>query len=220
MKKIIVGTPRSGTSFVARWYANSFPKHTALDEERLYEHFEPDYPDWPPNNNFKAIDEQTKKRIKQLPKDCIFKMHTGPEMSEYIWQYVYDQPVILVKRKDILGQFISYGIGWATFKWYVLDDWKQTQINGLKKNQTFHYEKKWFDNLVWRIKDLFYRENYYKNIERTVWFEDIPNFPKNGILSVRQNPTDNKEKLELIENQKEFKVWFKQLEKDMALWKR
>ena len=40
MKKIIVGTPRSGTSFVARWYANSFPKHTALDEERLYEHFE------------------------------------------------------------------------------------------------------------------------------------------------------------------------------------
>ena len=50
------------------------------------------------------------------------------------------------------------------------------------------YKKDWFNNLAWRIKDLFYRENYFKNIERTVWFEDIPNFPKNGILSVRQNP--------------------------------
>ena len=93
-------------------------------------------------------------------------------------------------------------------------------LKELKENETFVYEKKWFDNLAWRIKDLFYREDYFKNIERTVWFEDIPDFPKNGILSVRQNPNNNEEKLELIENQKEFKGWFKQLEKDMALWKR
>ena len=209
MKKIIVGTPRSGTSFVTKWYANENPKHIALDEQILYEHFEPDYPDWPDNNNFKAIDKETKKRIKQLPKNCVFKMHTGPEMSEYAWQYVYDQPVIIVKRKDLLGQFISYGIGWATFRWYVLDSWKKKELNGLKKDETFFYKKEWFDNLAWRINDLSYREIHFKNVERTVWFEELSNFPKNGNLLVRQNPKSNDEKLKLINNKEEFLKWFK-----------
>ena len=220
MKKIIVGTPRSGTSFVTRWYANKFPKHIALDEQRLYEHFEPDYPDWPPNNNFKAIDEQTKKRIKKLPTDCIFKMHPGPEMSEYIWKYVYNKPVILVKRKDLFGQFISYGIGWATFKWYVLEDWKEKSLSGLKEDETFTYKKEWFDNLAWRLKDFFYREPHFKHIERTVWFEDLPDFPNNGNLLVRQNPQSNYKKLKRIKNKDELKSWFKEFERDMEKWRR
>mgnify|MGYP001303109163 CR=1 FL=1 len=220
LQKIIIGTPRSGTSFVTKWYVNENPKHIALDEQRLYEHFEPDYPDWPDNNNFKAIDEETKKRIEKLPRNCIFKMHTGPEMSEYAWKFVYEKPVILVKREDVLGQFISYGIGWTTFKWYILKDWKQESLSGLKEGEQFIYKKEWFDNLAWRIRDLFYREPHFKHIESTVWFEDLPEFPNNGNLLVRQNPKSNEEKLKLIKNVDQFKNWFKEFEKEKERWKR
>ena len=58
MKKIIVGTPRSGTSFVTKWYANENPKHIALDEQRLYEHFEPDYQGPMDQQRYEAYPEQ------------------------------------------------------------------------------------------------------------------------------------------------------------------
>jgi hypothetical protein len=147
-------------------------------------------------------------------------MHTGPDMSEYIWKFVYKRLVILVKRKDLLGQFISYGIGMATLKWvwypelehpdtlieYVL--LKTKCANGLEKGQTFNYRKGWFDDLVWRVEDLEKRARRLK-IERTVWFEDFPNFSNNGEIMTRQNPQSNDEKLNLIENKNEFLGWFR-----------
>ena len=120
MHKIIVGTPRSGTSFVTKWYANEWPQCTTLGDDGQFEYFEPLWfnygqDDWP---NIRDVDKETKKRISGLPSDYIFKMHTGPEMSEHIWEFVYKKLVTVVKRKDLLGQFISYGIGWETFKWF------------------------------------------------------------------------------------------------------
>ena len=207
MHKIIVGTPRSGTSFVTKWYANEYPQCTALNEKRLFEHYEPDYADWPDLGDVEGIDAETYKRINELPENYIFKMHSGPDMSKLIWEYVYNKPVILVKRKDLLGQFISYGIGWTTFKWYQYAGWKMP-LAGLEEGQTFDYKKEWFDNLVWRIEDLKKRENKL-NIERTVWFEELPDFPNNGEIMIRQNPKSNDEKLELINNKEEFLNWFK-----------
>ena len=81
-------------------------------------------------------------------------------------------------------------------------------LAGLKEGQTFDYKKEWFDNLVWRIEDLKKRENKL-NIERTVWFEDLSNFPNNGETMIRQNPKSNDEKLKLINNKEEFLKWFK-----------
>ena len=209
MHKIIIGTPRSGTSFVTKWYANEYPQCIALSEHRLFEYFEPDYPDWPELGDVEGIDKETQKRIRELPPDYIFKMHSGPDMSKYIWDFVYQRPIVLVKRKDLLGQFISYGIGWTTFKWYWYPDWKKNNgINGLEKGQTFNYKKEWFDNLVWRIEDLKKRESKL-NIERTVWFEELINFPNNGEIMIRQNPKSNDEKLNIIENKDEFLKWFK-----------
>jgi len=207
MHKIIIGTPRGGTSFVTKWYANQFPECTALSEHRLFEHFEPDYADWPELGDVEGINKETLKRINELPENYIFKMHSGPDMSKHIWDFVYKKPVVLVKRKDYLGQFISYGIGWTTFKWYQYSDWKMP-LAGLKEGQTFTYKKEWFDNLVWRIEDLKEREKYL-NIERIVLFEHLPFFPNNGELMIRQNPRSNDEKLKLIENVNEFLGWFK-----------
>jgi hypothetical protein len=207
MHKIIIGTPRSGTSFVAKWYSNKYPQYKLLSDHRLYEHFEPDYADWPKLGDVESISKETQKRINGLPIDYIFKMHSGPYMSNLIWDFVYKKPIVIVKRKDLLGQFISYGIGWTTFKWYQYADWKMP-LAGLKEGQTFNYKKEWFDNLVWRIEDLRTREKNL-NIERTVWFEDLPNFPDNGEIMIRQNPKSNDEKLKSIENVDDFLRWFR-----------
>ena len=151
MHKIIIGTPRSGTSFVAKWYSNKYPQYKLLSEHRLYEHFEPDYADWPELGDVEGINKETQKRINELPVDYIFKMHSGPDMSKLIWDFVYKRPIIIVKRKDLLGQFISYGTGWVTFKWYQYADWKMP-LAGLKDGQTFYYKKEWFDAFNKKIK--------------------------------------------------------------------
>ena len=57
-------------------------------------------------------------------------------------------PIILVKRKDLLGQFISYGVGWTTNKWVSFDN-DATSKNGLE--QDFYYKKEWFDDMVFSI---------------------------------------------------------------------
>ena len=77
MHKIIIGTPRSGTSFVTKWYANEYPQCIALSEHRLFEYFEPDYPDWPDLGDIEGIDNETQKRIREL------KQHTTS--SSYPW---------------------------------------------------------------------------------------------------------------------------------------
>ena len=68
MHKIIVGTPRSGTSFVTKWYANEYPQCTPMNEKRLFEHFEPDYADWPDLGDVEGIDKETQKRINEFLK--------------------------------------------------------------------------------------------------------------------------------------------------------
>lgn len=196
--KIIVGTPRSGTSFVTEWYANQFPHLQYLMPEKLGEYFHPDF--------FETddVDTETLKRLTSLPKDCIFKLHTGKEMSSHIWDFVYKHSVILVKRKDVLGQFISYGIGYTTNKWV---NYRAKNRNGLRPNTKFYYKQEWFNELQERRKELDLREKELC-IERTVWFEDLDKFTINGVLPRRQNYQTNQEKLNIIENKDEFLRWY------------
>jgi len=196
--KIIVGTPRSGSSFVTEWYANQYPEYQYMFPDKLGEYFHPDFFDT------QDIDQETCDRLTTLPKNCIFKLHTGKEMSKYIWDFVYTKPIILVKRKDVLGQFISYGIGNTTNKWV---NYKAKNRNGLEPNTQFYYKKEWFDDLLNRIDELHKREKHL-NIERTVWFEELNNFSNNGVLPRRQNWQSNEEKLQLIKNKTEFLSWF------------
>jgi len=202
--KIILGTPRSGSSFVTRWLANKHQDYTALSENQGYEHFEPDHPGWPPLGDSDGIDKETKLRIATLKDKTIWKMHPGPDMSEHIFKYISTMPITLVKRKDLLGQFISYGVGWTTNKWVSFDN-DTTSKNGLE--QDFYYKKEWFDDMVFRLIDLEKRQKKL-NIEKLIWFEDIPKFKINGKLSVRQNNYPNEQKLKWITNSNEFMNWF------------
>ena len=132
-------------------------------------------------------------------------------MSNYIFEYIKNKPVIVVERKDVLGQFLSYGIGWTTNKWHHYVD-KTTPLNGLNKNQTFYYEKKWFDDLSLRLA-LFNNVIQDLIIERKVWFEELPNWTNSNSVMLRQNPQSNDEKLELLTNKDEFLNWYNNFEK-------
>jgi hypothetical protein len=202
--KIILGTPRSGSSFITRWYSNEYLEYTALSEDKGFEHFEPDHPGWPKLGDVEGIDKETKLRIATLKDKTIWKMHPGPDMSKHIFDYISEAPVILVKRKDLLGQFISYGVGWTTNEWVNFDPESKSK-NGLSED--FYYKKEWFDDMVYRLKDLEEKQKVLK-IEKLIWFEDIPNYKINGKLSVRQNDFSNEEKLKWVINQNEFMNWF------------
>lgn len=215
--KIILGTPRSGTSFVTTWYWNKFQEqgYQALGQDYGFEYFEPDSESWPYDMmDKKGANKETKKRIKEdLTKLSVFKLHPGPEMSKHIFDYIKNRPVIVVKRKDVLGQFISFGIGWTTNKWahWKSSKHKNTTLNGLS-DKKFTYKKVWFDNLKLRY-DMFKKEvKKLKVIEREVWFEDLPNWPINGDLMSRQSPQSNEEKLTWIDNQDEFLSWYNDFE--------
>lgn len=204
--KIILGTPRSGSNFVTKWYANEYPEYTPLSPNQGHEHFEPDHPGWPNLDDAKGIDKETQLRIDALENKTLWKVLAGPYMSELIFDYISNMPVVLVKRKDLLGQFLSYGIGITTNKWVNYDKTIKSN-NGLTSNQTFYYKKEWFDEMVYRLKDLEKRQKTL-NIEKLIWFEDISNFKINGKLPIRQNDFSNETKLNWLTNSNEFMDWF------------
>lgn len=131
-------------------------------------------------------------------------MHVGPCMSEHVFDYILDKPIILVKRKDILGQFLSYGIGWTTRKWVCYNE-KSKSYNGLEPSQKFYYQREWFDDMAIRLIDIDKRKF---NVEKTIWFEDIPKFKVNGKLPLKQNRISNTEKINLLTNSDQFMDWF------------
>ena len=53
--------------------------------------------------------------------------------------------------------------------------------------------------MVFRLKDLEEKQSKL-NIEKLIWFEDIPNYKVNGKLSVRQNDFPNEQKLKWLIN--------------------
>lgn len=200
--KIIVGTPRSGTTFVTSWYANEYPDYEYLIPDRLGEYFHPD--------NFATdnVDTETLFRIASLPPKCIFKVHTGSEMSSNIWKFLQDKPVILVKRRDLLGQFVSYGVGYATNKWVT---YSHVGNNGLQAGHKFVYQRWWFDELKQRLEEL---NNKSLIIERTIWYEDIPKMSINGKLPLKQNTPES---INAFANKDELIEWFNDFSRQSSL---
>ena len=85
-------------------------------------------------------------------------------------------------------------------------------IKWANKNQTFYYEKKWFDDLSLRLA-LFNNVIQDLIIERKVWFEELPNWTNSNSVMLRQNPQSNDEKLELLTNKDEFLNWYNNFQK-------
>lgn len=194
--KIIVGTPRSGTSFIAQWYANQYPDHIYHMPEKLGEYFHPDFMDG----------DETAERIKTLTDKSIFKLHTGKEMSPLIWEFIADKEVILVERGNKLQQFLSYGIGYLTNKWV---SYAEEGNNGL--TEPGYYKKEWFDELEQRLVEFSQRTFISKT---HYWYEDIYKLSVNGRLPLKQNLGN---KLDAFTNKDEIFEWYQDFDRRTSM---
>jgi len=186
--KIIVGTPKSGTTFITRYTHNQYPNYTYLKE-----HFQPL---WYPDGDKNAI---TKARIDALHNQVVFKVHPGKETSELVWETIYKNKVILIERKDKLAQFVSLGLSYLSDVWTVY----KNEYNPIKG----FYKKEWFDDLCYRLDDLDKRKSKL-NIEKHYWYEDIKNLPINGVLPVKQHTQSLDELLNMFDNKDSLLEWY------------
>jgi hypothetical protein len=192
---VVVGTPRSGTTFVVNWIANNNPTHTLMQPDDLGELFQPYF--YTTDNH----EKETSDRISLLTDLSIFKLHTGVEMSPQVWKLIEDIPVIVVRRADILGQFISFGLGFHTDQWITYNASNSSDI------EPFHYKQEWFDDLAQRLNELDNRLPTL-NIAQTIWYEDIPYMKLNGSLPQKQSKGTNADKSNSILNLDEFLNWY------------
>jgi hypothetical protein len=192
---VVVGTPRSGTTFVVNWIANNNPTHTLMQPDDLGELFQPYF--YTTDNH----EKETSDRISLLTDLSIFKLHTGVEMPPQVWKLIEDIPVIVVRRADILGQFISFGLGFHTNQWITYNASNSSDI------EPFHYKQEWFDDLAQRLNELDNRLPTL-NIAQTIWYEDIPYMKLNGSLPQKQSKGTNADKSNSILNLDEFLNWY------------
>jgi len=197
---VVVGTPRSGTTFVVNWIANNNPTYNLMCPNDLGELFQPYF------YTTDDHDKETFNRLSLLTNRSIFKLHTGVEMSPRVWKLIDCRPVIVVRRADVLGQFISFGFGNHTDKWVTYDS------SGSSDIQPFYYKREWFDDLAQRLIELDNRLPTL-NIVQTIWYEDIPNMKPNGRLPQKQNNGTNADKIKSILNQDEFLDWYNKFAK-------
>ena len=193
---IVVGTPRSGTSFIGQWYANQNPDYVYHMPDKLGEYFHPDFMDG----------DQTAERIKSLTSKSIFKLHTGKEMSPLIWEFISDKEVILVERENKFEQFLSYGIGYLTNRWV---SFKRPGNNGL--TGPGYYKKEWFDELDQRLVEFSQREFKSKT---HYWYEEIYKMKSNGRLPLKQNLGN---KLDAFTNKDEIIDWYEEFNRRTGL---
>lgn len=186
--KIIVGTPKSGSTFITRWIHNENPTYVYLKE-----HFQPL---WYPKGDPNLI---TRMRLEQLTDNVVFKVHAGKETSELVWNYIYEKNVILIERKNKLAQFVSLGHSYLSGVWTVYN-----KFNNIKKG---YYRKEWFDDLCYRLDDLESRKSRL-NIEHTYFYEDIATMPNNGMLPIKQHTDTVDTLLNMFENKEEFLGWY------------
>jgi hypothetical protein len=146
-------------------------------------------------------EKETSDRISLLTDLSIFKLHTGVEMPPQVWKLIEDIPVIVVRRADILGQFISFGLGFHTDQWITYNASNSSDI------EPFHYKQEWFDDLAQRLNELDNRLPTL-NIAQTIWYEDIPYMKLNGSLPQKQSKGTNADKSNSILNLDEFLNWY------------
>ena len=76
------------------------------------------------------------------------------------------------------------------------------------KNHLKDLKKNNYENIDLVIVNFYPFEKTLKNIDRIIWFEDLPKWNIAGDTTVRQNPQSNEEKLNLLTNKHEFLDWY------------
>lgn len=189
--KIIVASPRTGSTFYSRYLEQINTGHTCIDEYFMPLLYSKE------QNEF----DETTKRLQQNHETHIIKIITGKEVDIRVWNWLIKDkvPVTILKRKNIKRQILSFGISclndvWVTFHQhaYLLSQNKKIPINEVCY-QSGEYKREWFDSIVYRIKMLEHLETEL-NVEDVCYYEDITKLQHtitNRIPTKQNNHTDD-----------------------------
>lgn len=182
---IVVGTPRSGTTFFTRWLANQNSNHTYLGE-----HFQP--------YHFQKNDS-IEQRLQSINNNSLFKVHTGIELHKSVLNLIKQHPVHLVVRKNKMAQIISMGLASISNTWVTYD-------NQDKYKKGF-YKKEWFNDITNRI-DMLENIRPALNVVETHYYEEIDSYQNNGKLPCKQNKYTLEQSLDMFENKQQVLDWY------------
>ena len=190
--KLIVATPKSGSTYFTRW-------HWYQDTELNYlaEYFQPEH--FPDNSD---TDSVINSRLAEDHSNSVIKIHTGKETPERVWDWVADHPVHIVKRQDTWAQTLGLGLSYLSDNWTLYPNEQTTYYSGF-------YLKEWFDDLVWRIDDLQQRQHSL-NVASTVYYEDIYKYTvtdKTARMPVKQHTKSIQQLEKHFYNISEVKEW-------------
>lgn len=207
--KVIVSTPRTGSTFYTRYLWVTNPDYECFDE-----YFQPYL--YPKDKNKFDI---TTERLKNLKNNVIIKILAGKETDSRVWEFLQNKniPITFLKRKNIKRQFLSFGISclndiWTKFNKLSHGINRRNILNTDIKYKKGIYEKNWFDNLVYRIKKLDYLQSKLV-VKEVLFYEDIIkyNYPKNketeDKVPIKQNILSDDELINFFDNKDQVNIW-------------
>ena len=208
--KIIIATPRTGSTFYSRYLQLENPNMKCLDEFFQYQF----YPSGCSHYNV------TTDRLSFINHNHIIKILVGKEIDKRVWKKLINEhiPVTILKRKDIRRQILSFGLAavndmWVRYKTHVVGLRKKEIVaDGALPYKRSIYSKELFDNITYRIKKIEKVQNLL-SVDKVLFYEDIINLKYNKnkfteqIMPIKQNPIDNDKMLRFFNNAEELDNW-------------
>lgn len=206
--KVIIATPRTGSTFYSRYLQFKDPLLECVDECFQDYHY-------PKEKN--AFDITTE-RLTNLKDNYIIKILAGQEVDFRVWNFLEKNkiPVTIIKRKNKRRQFISFGISCLNNIWVRYKN-RAVGLNTsftVEENLVYKkgiYKKEWFDNLNFRLKQLEFLENFLF-VDKVLYYEDIINLEiKNTFtkkeIPIKQNLLSDNELINFFTNKVELDQW-------------
>jgi hypothetical protein len=208
--KIIIATPRTGSTFYSRYLQLTNPSMECLDEFFQYQFYPTD----------RSIYDVTTERLSVINDNHIIKILVGKEIDKRVWERLINNkiPATFVKRRNIKRQILSFGIAALNDVWVRFE----THVVGIRKNEIildnkipykkFEYTRELFDNITYRIEKIEEIQTML-TVDNILYYEDIVNFKYSKteftkkIMPIKQNPIDDDEMISFFTNANELDKW-------------
>lgn len=217
--KVLLATPRTGSTFYLRYLQLMNPKLECKDE-----YFQPYLPflfNQPYLERLRQneFDEITHK-LNSLNNNFLIKILAGREIDFRVWHMLHNKqvPVTILKRRNLRRQIISFGISILNNVWVKFDNGSyglNGSVNNVDEYKFGFYEKWWFDSLIYKFKQVEYLKTYL-NIIETIYYEDIIylKYPINDyskkIIPIKQNHQTDDELMNYFTNKDQVDDWINQ----------
>lgn len=216
--KVIIATPRSGSTFYSRYLWLKNPNYICVDE-----YFQPYF-----YSSEKNEFDTTTERLNNLKDNYIIKILAGKEIDFRVWNMLHDKkiPVIILKRKNIRRQLLSFGLSclndiWVKFETESHGIFKKNIPNNTIQYKAGEYKKWWFDSMIFKYNQLSYLTNFL-TVSNILYYEDIITltYPTNEFtkknIPIRQNNLSDDDMLNFFTNKDDLLKWINTYEEEIT----